>query len=90
MIQDRTKHRGGARLAFGLAALLLVSGCQSGLSESAGDSSGMNYASAQRGGIGNRLQPMDLTLQPGVPYGGCLVVESVRQDNADFGLGLVC
>ena len=33
---------------------------------------------------------MDLTLSPGVIYGGCLVVESVKQDHADFGLGLVC
>lgn len=93
MIQDRTKHRGSARLAFGLAALLLVSGCQSGFSGqpgSAGNSSGMNYASARRGGIGNRVKPLDLTLEPGVTYGGCLVVESVQQDNADFGLGLVC
>lgn len=50
----------------------------------------MNYASARRGGIGNRVKPLDLTLEPGVTYGGCLVVESVQQDNADFGLGLVC
>ena len=78
------------RLVWGLGVLLAVSGCQSVLAPDAWDHGGISYASARRGDYGNRLKPMDLTLSPGVTYGGCLVVESVKQDNADFGLGLVC
>ena len=78
------------RLVYGLAVLLAVSGCQSVLSPDGWDHGGVSYASARRGDVGNRLKPMDLTLSPGVSYGGCLVVESVKQDHADFGLGLVC
>ncbi len=79
-----------ARQAWALAVLLAVSGCQSVLTPDAWDHGGVSYASARRGDYGNRLKPMDLTLSPGVTYGGCLVVESVKQDHADFGLGLVC
>ena len=79
-----------ARLAWGLGVLLAVSGCQSVLAPDPWDHGGVSYASARRGDYGNRLKPMDLMLSPGVTYGGCLVVESVKQDHADFGLGLVC
>ena len=79
-----------ARLAWGLALLLTASGCQSVLTPDAWDNGGVAYASAHRGDYASRLKPMDLTLSPGVTYSGCLVVESVKQDHADFGLGLVC
>ncbi len=79
-----------ARLACVLAALMVVSGCQSALAPDAWDHGEVNYASARRGGFANRAKPLDLTLEPGVTYDGCLVVESVKQENAQFGLGLVC
>ena len=79
-----------ARLAWGLAVLLTASGCQSVLPPEAWDNGGAAYASSHRGDYASRLKPMYLTLSPGVTYGGCLVVESVKQDHADFGLGLVC
>ena len=79
-----------ARMAWGLAVILAVSGCQSTAGPDILDHGGVSYTSARTGAIGNQLKPLTLTLSPGVTYAGCLVVESVTQDHADFGLGLVC
>ncbi len=88
-----TELRSGRGRAHGigllLAAMLCLSACQSASGPGAGDG-GAVLTSSRWGGHGKRLRPLDLTLAPGVPFGGCLVVENVKLGDAEAGPGLVC
>jgi hypothetical protein len=77
-----------------LAVLLVLGGCQSPIM---GDSQGVDWndagvslAAAHRGGRTARLRPLDLTLEPGVPFGGCIVIDPVKLGDAETGTGLIC
>ena len=77
-----------------LAALLSLGACQSaltGMSPAGGWEDGATqFASARPGIHGSRLRPLELTLEPGVPFGGCLVIETVPLGSAEAGSGLIC
>jgi hypothetical protein len=77
-----------------LAILLSLSACQSAMSQldpmGAWDDGGVRLASSRWGGYPSRLRPLDLTLEPGVPFGGCLVIETVKLGAAETGSGLIC
>ncbi len=77
-----------------LAALLSLGACQSaltGMTPAGGWEDGATqFASARPGVHGSRLRPLELTLEPGVPFGGCLVIETVQLGGAEAGSGLIC
>ena len=68
-----------------LAMLLALNACQSGtvIGQGDGGDGGGEQIASFHGRHLARLRPLDLTLEPGVPFSGCLVIESVKLGDAE-------